>query len=335
MLITRLAQDDHETLRGCHRVVVAAGAVDDPDGPPEAYGVFTTWLATGWGETPGEAWAARDEEGGEVTGCYRVALPDKENLDTAFVSLVVDPARRRQGIGAELLRHAAARAAAGGRTLLRGFPSAGTAGAAFAERAGARAELIAVRRVQHLRALPDGLITRQHDLAAAAAAGYTTISWAGGTPPEHWEGVAGVLNAFGDAPAPADFEHQVWDADRVRDQFDLITRYDVLQRYSVAAVHAPTGEMAGLTQVFVPPETPAWAQQGLTAVARAHRGHRIGLLLKTAMLDWLASAAPDLEHVVTDNADSNQHMIAINEMLGYEVLSPPIQWTQMPTSEVH
>jgi GNAT superfamily N-acetyltransferase len=334
MLITRVGVDDHEALRGCHDVAVAARATDDPDGPPEPYGPFTTWLTTGWGETPGEAWAVRDEPGGEVTGYYRIELPDKENLDTAFVFPAVHPARRRQGVGSELLRHVAARAAAGGRTLLRGFPFAGTAGAAFAARAGAQAGLVSVRRAQHLRQLPDGLIARQRERAAAAAGGYTLVTWTGGTPVEYWEGVAEVLNAFADAPADEGFEHEFWDTDRVRDQFDLITRLDVVQRYSVAAVHAQSGEMAGLTQVFLTPEAPAWAHQGLTAVARAHRGHRIGLLVKAAMLDWLTAAAPEVEHIITDNADINQYMIAINELLGYEILSPAFQWHHLPTAAV-
>lgn len=334
MLITRVEPDDHEALRGCHRVRDAAASVDDPQGPPEPYPVFAIWLTTGWGDTPGETWAARDEPGGEVAGFYRINLPDKENLDTAFVHPWVHPARRRQGMGSGLLRHAAERAAASGRTVLRGVPFVGSAGAGFAARAGAKAGLVSVRRAQHLRQLPDGLVARQRNLAAAAAAGYTLVSWAGATPSEYWEGIAGVLNAFADAPSDEGFEHEFWDADRVRDQFDIITRWDVIRRHSVAAMHARTGEMAGLTQVYVTPGSPAWAQQGLTAVARTHRGHRIGLLVKAAMLDWLASAAPEVEHVTTDNADSNQYMIAINEMLGYEILSPAYQWFQLPTGEV-
>ena len=334
MLITRLDPADHGTLRGCHRVFVAAHDVDDPQGPPEPYAAFVPWVTTDWGDSPGEAWAARDEPDGEVTGFYRINLPDKANLDAAWVFPVVHPARRRQGLGSELLRHAAARAAADGRTVLRGFPFVGSAGAGFAARAGAKAGLVSVRRAQHLRQLPDGLVARQRDLAAAAAAGYTLVSWAGATPAEYWDGIAGVLNAFADAPSDEGFEHEFWDADRVRDQFDIITRWDVIRRYSVAAMHAQTGEMAGLTQVYIAPESPAWAQQGLTAVARTHRGHRIGLLVKAAMLEWLASAAPEVEHVTTDNADSNQYMIAINEVLGYEILSPAYQWYQLPTGEV-
>jgi RimJ/RimL family protein N-acetyltransferase len=334
VVITRLDPDDHETLRGCHRVFVAAHDVDDPQGPPEPYAQFAIWLATGWGEIPGEVWVIRAEPGGEVTGFCRINLPDKENLDAAFLFPFVHPARRREGLGSDLLRHAAARAAAEGRTLLRATTYGESAGARFAAHAGAKAGLVSIRRVLHLRQVPDGLVAGQRAKATAAAAGYTLVSWAGGTPPEYWEGVAGVLNAFGDAPADEGFEHETWDAERVRDEFDKITQWDVVRRYSLAAIHAQTGEMAGLTQVYTTAEEPAWAQQGLTAVARTHRGHRIGLLVKTAMLDWLATAEPAIEHITTDNADSNQYMIAINELLGFEILSPPYQWHQMPVSEV-
>ena len=40
------------------------------------------------------------------------------------------------------------------------------------------------------------------------------------------------------------------------------------------------------------------------------------------MLDWLAEAEPQLERIVTGNAAVNQHMIAINDQLGYELLEP-------------
>jgi RimJ/RimL family protein N-acetyltransferase len=67
-------------------------------------------------------------------------------------------------------------------------------------------------------------------------------------------------------------------------------------------------------------------------VTRPHRGHRLGLLVKTAMLDWLADAEPRLERIVTGNAAVNQHMIAINEQLGYELLEPPTQSYELPVA---
>ena len=40
--------------------------------------------------------------------------------------------------------------------------------------------------------------------------------------------------------------------------------------------------------------TPSLVPMVATAVVRAHRGHRLGLLVKTAMLDLLAAAEPQL-----------------------------------------
>jgi RimJ/RimL family protein N-acetyltransferase len=72
--------------------------------------------------------------------------------------------------------------------------------------------------------------------------------------------------------------------------------------------------------VAVDEEQPAWAEQHDTSVVRGHRGHRLGLLLKTEMLCWLAEVQPQLETIDTWNAASNDRMIAVNEALGYEVV---------------
>jgi hypothetical protein len=44
------------------------------------------------------------------------------------------------------------------------------------------------------------------------------------------------------------------------------------------------------------------------------------------MLLWLAEAEPQLETVETWNAESNDHMIAVNEQLGYRVLAREVQF---------
>src|SRR5262249_58423149 len=86
------------------------------------------------------------------------------------------------------------------------------------------------------------------------------------------------------------------------------------------------GELVAITQLHVDPQTPDWGGQELTVVARAHRGHRLGLLVKVAMLELLAGREPRLERVVTGNADSNKYMIAINAELGYRVLDHWLNW---------
>jgi RimJ/RimL family protein N-acetyltransferase len=58
-------------------------------------------------------------------------------------------------------------------------------------------------------------------------------------------------------------------------------------------------------------------------VTRAHRGHRLGLLVKTAMVEWLRAAEPTVDRIQTWNAESNRFMIAVNEALGYTILGQP------------
>jgi len=87
-----------------------------------------------------------------------------------------------------------------------------------------------------------------------------------------------------------------------------------------------TGGLAGHTTDGVPGSTPGYAWQGDTSVARAHRGHRLGLLLKLDMLRWLREEEPQLRTIDTGNAASNSYMISINELLGYRILARHVGW---------
>jgi RimJ/RimL family protein N-acetyltransferase len=59
--------------------------------------------------------------------------------------------------------------------------------------------------------------------------------------------------------------------------------------------------------------------QADTAVARQHRGHRLGLLIKIDMMRWLAEAEPQLKVIETWNNVDNTFMINVNEALGYRL----------------
>ena len=108
----------------------------------------------------------------------------------------------------------------------------------------------------------------------------------------------------------------------------------LFRSYNVAAVSDATGEMAAYSEIIIDPESPAWGYQQLTAVVRWHRGHRLGLLVKTAMLELLASAEPQLEYIETGNAASNEHMIAINEQLAYRVVEPGWRSYEMAVADM-
>jgi len=336
MRIERWDPRDTATAMACYDVLLAAHEADEPIEPPPSAGIFYTMLATGHQRTPAEAWiAAVPAAGGAIAGFYQLTLPDLENRERAFLLPFVRPDARRRGTGRALVRHAAARAAAHGRSFIDGVALAGLPGDAFASAMGATVAIEEVRRVQHLRKIPPGLVASLRQTAARAAAGYSLVTWTGPVPEEYLGGVAGIYNAFGDAPRGEGHEASVWDADRIRARAGVLLQAGYLRGYAVAAIADATGEMAALTEMAVDPEHPEWAFQQLTAVTRAHRGHRLGLLVKSVMLEWLASAEPAAERVSTGNAASNEHMIAVNEALGYEVTEPGYRHYELAVGRVH
>jgi GNAT superfamily N-acetyltransferase len=316
---------DDEKIRICHELYVAAERVDDPLVPPASLPVFTGWVSRGWDADPREGWLVPGDQAGSWAAYCRLEFPARENRHSAHINLVVAPGQRRRGIGTALLRHAVMRAAGQGRKQLVCDTKEGSAGEAFAVAAGASRGVTEVRRVLDLADLPAGRLDALRDRAEAASGGYSVVTWLGRCPEEYLAGLAAVINAMADAPRNPDEEPERLDAERVRDGEVL----DVIQKrrcYTVAAVCDQTGEMAGVTRIVVDPPRPDWGHQQLTAVVRAHRGHRLGLLVKVAMMDWLAEAEPRLAHIVTGNSATNSHMIGINEELGYRVVDRWPSW---------
>jgi GNAT superfamily N-acetyltransferase len=329
MRIERVDLADADTIRGCFQVFLAAQQVDEPDGPWFTERPFQGWLTVGWGGNPREVWAVTSPEEGPVVGWYRLELPDLENLDQADLMLVVHPARRRHGLGRALLEHAAARAAENGRSVLNSGTRHGTGGEAFARSVGAEPGLVDVQRVMDIRAMGDDRLAQLLQTAEQAAAGYSLVWWTGLVPEEFLEQTAGLFAALNDAPHDAHVAPAVWDAQRVRERVNALRPHYGLRTYAVAARHDASGELAALTEVAVDPADPGWAHQMLTGVIRAHRGHRLGLLVKIAMAERLRATEPTVERLQTWNAESNRYMIAVNEALGYTILGQPANWWRL------
>ena len=341
MRIERWDDGDDAAVRNCLDVWQAAQRADDPIGPPKSAHVMRGWMKLGFQGHPGEVWLVpgdpRDprDPGAEsaIDAWYRLGLSERENLTTASVTILVRPTARRRGIATELLRHAAGRATANGRTLLSGEVRENSGGESFAERFKATRGLTEVRRVLDLDTLPPGQLRKLREEAAPKAVGYTLVSWIGVTPEEYLDKIAKTHEAMNDAPHDPGFEPRAWDGERVR-EMDARGAIYGMRVYSVAAVHDTTGDVAALTQAFVDPETPEWGHQGLTAVTSAHRGHRLGLLVKAEMMEWLAEAEPRVRKIDTGNAAANKHMIAVNEALGYRVYGPGWVSYELPVSEL-
>jgi GNAT superfamily N-acetyltransferase len=322
MRIKQVDLADADTIRACFEVHLAAQRADEPDGPFFTERPFRGWLTVGWGGDPREVWLAPGRAGG-AAGWYRLELPERENRGRGYLELVVHPEERRRGVGTALLQHAAARGAEHGRSVLNGPARDGTPGEAFARATGAEAGVMEVQRMQNLRTLDEGRIAGLREQAERAAAGYSLVSWTGAVPEEFIEQAAALYAALNDAPHSPGEEPAAWDERRVREGDARRPIYGT-RDYTVVARHDASGELAALSEVMVEPADPGWGHQAITAVTRKHRGHRLGLLVKVAMMDWLATAEPQVERIVTWNAESNAHMIAVNEALGYTILGPPV-----------
>ena len=98
-------------------------------------------------------------------------------------------------------------------------------------------------------------------------------------------------------------------------------------RYLIAvAQHIASGRLVACTELSIGAESPWQAWQMLTVVHPEHRGHRLGLAIKLANLDSLARHAPRVRSIVTGNAAVNAPMIAVNDMMGFEVAGEGHFW---------
>lgn len=282
-----------------------------------------------------------------VVGYALAELPLADNLHLAEVELVVDPAHRRQGVGSLLLERLHEVLRADGRThVVVGSehvaepmpddvltPRTGVGAVRSSEPASAflRAHGYALEQTMRYSVLPlpaaPGTFTARTTTATLAAGpDYTVLTWEDHAPEEHLEAYASLLGAMStDAPfGDIALEPESWDGARVRNSEDIAAGGRL--PLTAAALHVPSGELAGYTTLQVPLDHPEMAFQHDTLVRKGHRGHRLGMLLKAANLERLAEAAPAVRRVHTWNAAENRHMLAVNEALGFAKVGLVGEW---------
>jgi mycothiol synthase len=265
-------------------------------------------------------WVARAPEG-RLLGRVLVDVEHREdNHHVAEVWVVVRPEDRRGGVGRRLFEVAAERAAAAGRTTLRGMTVVGSDGAAAARALGA--EVALVNRISRLRTadLDRSLLEAWVARAPERAAGYSLVGFDDGCPDELLDQFARVMGVMNTAPrGEMDMEDQVFTPTLVR-QFEEAMRARGTRLWVVAAREDATGDLAGFTALFLPKHRRWQAQQGDTGVEPAHRNRGLGRWLKAVNLLRLLDERPDVQVVDTENAGSNAPMLGINVALGFRPL---------------
>lgn len=324
MDITPFGPDDVADLEAYVALEEAMVKADCPWVHPATVTSAAGQFRHGWDGEPTEPFLARVE--GQVVGFGSISVSEYDNLHLAWLGLGVHPDHRRRGHGSAILDFLRAAAVERGRTSLGidGWDSEGTH--AFAARHGFEARSAAINRRQYLADIAWPELDRQYDAALPFATDYVLERWPVPTPDDRLEALAVMASAINDAPKDdLDYEDEVFTGARMRAYEDAMAgRGQRLHR--IVARHVPSGELAGQSVVAVEAERPHLGHQHDTSVTRGHRGHRLGLLLKAEMMRWLRDAEPQLEEIDTWNAESNDHMIGVNELLGYRVMGREVQF---------
>lgn len=314
----------------------------------------------GWRDTPyvvSRNFFAR--LGGSMVGHASCQIPLKDNVHTAWLQVEVLERYRGRGIGSALLGTVEGVARAQGRRVLQartehpiGYPgsAAGSAtgteahagpvktgappagvpedgpGAAFCLKHGYTLEQ--VTRFSTLDMDHNGEWARL-ELAAhsKADADYRVLAWTDRCPAEYVDHMAVLMGRMStDTPAGGlEVEAEDWDAARVR-QLEDTALAEGQTALVAAAQDRRTGTLVAYTVVYLDPAKPGIAEQDDTLVAKPHRGHGLGMLVKLANLRRLQTEYPAVGLVMTSNAEENNHMLSINVQLGFKPAGYDGEW---------
>jgi GNAT superfamily N-acetyltransferase len=310
-------------LDALHQARAASAAVDQPYEPVETPALWRASVVAPWGGDPVRLVVASGSGGG-VLGHALVELPSHDNLHLGLAELHVPFEHRRRGVGRALLDASVVLLAEAARRTLIAEARLGSPMESFMAASGAQRKLVDVRRNQPIGALDLDAVGSLRRDAERVAAGYRLESWVGGTPARRRDHLAEAIGSLNDAPMEdLDYDDEAWDAARVvqRDRFVAVGGLRLHVVLALAADDTP----AGYTEVAVSADGSYGWQWG-TGVVPAHRGHRLGLLLKASMVERLRATEPALRVVSTWNAAVNDHMIEINEALAYEPVDRMAEW---------
>lgn len=279
-----------------------------------------------------------DTGDGVAVGAVRLDFPLKDNRHRVEVELFVVPQMRRRGLGNELLEFVKRRARDRQRTVLssaiyrpleagesRGTSTDGDSserigerrvpGVEFARRQSAVFALGELRSECPLpldEAVIDGLSAEAHERSA----GYEIRCWRGPVPDEFVDGWA-QMESLVETEAPTgdlDLEPGATTAVDIREQED---QFHAQGRTSFGAVALNDDREVVAYSQLVHSSAESMVYQWGTLVKAEARGHRLGMALKAAAARMLTESSLPARAIITYNAESNEHMLAINRRMGF------------------
>ena len=323
--LVRLDADDAALVEQVVALTVAVRQADSPWVHPCTTSEVVGDVRYGWQLDPGHHVVAVGLDGTALAKGW-LYTTTWDNPDLAWFDVIVHPSHRRRGLGTAMVRHLVDAAEAAGRTKL-GIDSWDADGPRrFAEQLGFTLGSRSINRRQHLAELSLDELRLRHAEAEAHASSYELLRIEGRTPEE-------LLPRWPRWRPRSTMHRSTTSTSRTKCSRRSGSATTRPRRWRVGSAStgwspgtAESGGLAGHTVVAVEDERPAIGAQHDTSVVRAHRGHRLGLLLKAEMNLWLAEREPQLQTVDTWNAESNDHMIAVNELLAYRWMGRGLEY---------
>lgn len=286
-------------------------------------------------DAPGQwraIFAARDASGAYVGyGYVGRSLNEPENAHIRWTEVGVTREHRRRGLGSAL--YAALVNACldqGDDMMFVGQTSDRVpSGDAFARAIGAAPGLV-MKNNQLVIADVDR--AKVAEWAKLDPAGYRLERFDNVVPKQLMRPALDALNAMNDMPkGDLAFNDQKFTEEQLHDRESWL-RQSGMEWWVILAVHEATGEGAGFTELQYDPRVSHVIYQGGTGVTPKHRGHHIGLWMKSAMLERVFRERPAAKFIRTGNANENAPMLAINTQLGFRHAWSNTLW-QLPVAD--